>query len=309
MRISSAHAFESSLANLQRRQSQMSEAQEQLTSGKRVRKPSDDPAAAAAAERALAAEARANAQMRALNESRNAMQLTESALGDAGDMMQRAREMMVAAGNGTYGQSERQSLAEALRGIREDMLAVANRSDGAGRYLFGGQGSDAAPLRDAPGGVVFDGAAGQLNAAAGEVTPLSVDGAAVFLQAPDPANPGVTVSVFDAMDTAINELMTPGRSGTDVALTVSNAITQFSAVQGNFSGWRARAGEALNRADGIESRLGQNKIAAQRDRSAAEDLDLVGAISDFQGKQTGYDAALKTYSMVQRMSLFDYLNV
>ena len=59
MRISSAHAFESSLANLQRRQSQLSEAQEQLTSGKRVRKPSDDPAAAAAAERALAAEARA----------------------------------------------------------------------------------------------------------------------------------------------------------------------------------------------------------------------------------------------------------
>ena len=307
MRISSAHAFETSLANLQRRQAQLSEAQEQLTSGKRVRKPSDDPAAAAAAERALAAEARATAHLRALNESRNAMQMTESALGDAGDMMQRAREMMVAAGNGSYGDSERQSLAEALRGIRDDMLAVANRGDGAGRYLFGGQGSDVPPLRDAPGGVVYDGAAGQLNAAAGEVTPLSVDGSAVFLQAPDPANPGTTVSVFDAMDTAISELMTPGRSGAAVALTVGNAIAQFGAVQGNLSGWRARAGEALNRADGIESRLGQNQIDAQRDRSAAEDLDLVGAISEFQSKQTGYDAALKTYSMVQRMSLFDYL--
>jgi flagellar hook-associated protein 3 FlgL len=34
---------------------------------------------------------------------------------------------------------------------------------------------------------------------------------------------------------------------------------------------------------------------------------MVEAISDFQGKQTGYDAALKTYSMVQRMSLFDYM--
>jgi flagellar hook-associated protein 3 FlgL len=307
MRISSAYAFETSLSNLQRRQSQLAEAQEQLTSGKRVRKPSDDPAAAAAAERALAAEARATAHLRALNESRNAMQQTEGALGDASDLMQRARELMVAAGNGSFGDSERRSLAEALRGIREDLLAVANRGDGAGRYLFGGQGSDGPPLRDAPGGVVYDGAVGQLNAAAGEVTPLAIDGAAVFLLAPDPSSPGGAVSVFDAMDTAIGELLTPGRPGADVALTVSNAITQFGAVQGNFSGWRARAGEALNRADGIESRLGQRQIDAQRDRSAAEDLDLVAAISDFQSKQTGYDAALKTYSLVQRMSLFDYM--
>jgi flagellar hook-associated protein 3 FlgL len=307
MRISSAYAFETSLANLQRRQSQLSEAQEQLTSGKRVRKPSDDPAAAAAAERALAANARAEAHLSALNASRNAMQLTEGALGDAGDLMQRARELMVSAGNGTYGDSQRQSLAEALRGIRNDLLAVANRSDGAGRYLFGGQGSDVPPLRDAAGGVVYDGSSGQLNAAAGEVTPLSIDGAGVFLRAPDPANVGSTISVFDAMDTAIGELMTPGRPSTDVAQTVATAIDRMAAVQGNFSGWRARAGEALNRADGIESRLSQTKLDAQRDRSAAEDLDMVEAISDFQGKQTGYDAALKTYSMVQRMTLFDYM--
>ena len=67
------------------------------------------------------------------------------------------------------------------------------------------------------------------------------------------------------------------------------------------------AGEALNRADSIGSRLSQAKLDAQTDRSNAEDLDMVQAISDFQNRQTGYDAALKTYSMVQRMSLFDYL--
>ena len=35
---------------------------------------------------------------------------------------------------------------------------------------------------------------------------------------------------------------------------------------------------------------------------------MVHAISDFQNKQTGYDAALKSYSMVQRLSLFQYVN-
>lgn len=307
MRISTAHAYETSLAQLQRRQSQLSETQQQLTSGKRVQRASDDPAAAASAERALAARSRADAHLRALDASRNAMQLTESALGDAGEMLQQARELMIGAGNGSYSDSERQTLAERLQGLRNDLLAVANRSDGSGRYLFGGQGSDRMPLRDAPGGVVYDGSAGQLNAAAGEATPLAVDGRAAWLQAPDPANPGATLSVFDALDSAVAELRTIGRTSAQIGQTVATGIGHIDAAMGNLSSWRARAGEALNRADGIENRLGQAKLDAERVRSGAEDLDMVAAISDFQNKQSGYDAALKTYSMVQRMSLFDYL--
>lgn len=307
MRISTAYAFESSMAHLQRRQAQLTETQAQLTSGKRVRLASDDPAAAAAAERALAAGARAEAHLRALAESRNAMQQTETALGDAGDLAQRARELMVSAGNASFTDAERATLADALRGIREDMLAVANRSDGAGRYLFGGQGSDVEPLRDAPGGVVYDATTGQLSAAAGEVTPLSLDGSAVFLLAPDPTNPGVQLSIFDTLDQAIGDLTTPGRSAVDVAQTVSTGLAGIDVAQGNLGRWRALAGEALNRADGIESRLTQRRVDAERDRSDAEDLDMVTAISDFQNQQTGYSAALQTYSLVQRMSLFDYI--
>ena len=66
-------------------------------------------------------------------------------------------------------------------------------------------------------------------------------------------------------------------------------------------------GLSLHRADSMEERLSQVKLGAQTERSNAEDLDMVESISDFQGKQTGYDAALKTYSMVQRMTLFDYM--
>ena len=56
-----------------------------------------------------------------------------------------------------------------------------------------------------------------------------------------------------------------------------------------------------------EQRVQQAKLDAQTERSEAEDLDLLAAISDFQNRQSGYDAALKTYSIVQRMSLFEYL--
>jgi flagellar hook-associated protein 3 FlgL len=307
MRITTAYAFESSLNTLQRRQSQLSETQQQLTSGKRVLKASDDPAAAATAERARATLARSEAQGRALDASRNAMQLTESALGDAAELMQQAREVMVGAGNGTYSDSDRLAMAEHLKGLRNDLLAVANRSDGAGRYLFGGQGSDSPPLRDTPTGVVFDGLAGQLNAAAGEATPLAVDGQSAWLQATDPATGATNLSVFGALDQAVADLETPGRTSAQVATTVATGLGQLDAAASNLSRWRTRAGESLNRIDGIESRLSQTKLDAERQRSTAEDLDMVAGISEFQSRQSGYDAALKTYSMVQRMSLFDYL--
>jgi flagellar hook-associated protein 3 FlgL len=307
MRVTAAYAFESSLANLQRRQQSLTDAQQQLTSGKRVQRPSDDPAAAAQAERALAASTRVEAQQRALSSSRNDMQLTESALGDAGSLLQQARELVVQSGNGSYTDSDRAALLTQLRGLRSDLLAVANRGDGAGRYLFGGQGSDSAPLVDSATGVTFNGAAGQQLASSGPSTPLTVDGRAAWLQAQDPANPGSTVSLFDSLDRTISELATTGRSSAQIAQTVTQGLGGIDAAAANLSSFRAQAGAALNRDDNLDAQLSQAKLDAQTQRSSAEDLDMVQAVSDFQNKQSGYDAALKTYSLVQQMSLFQYI--
>jgi flagellar hook-associated protein 3 FlgL len=307
MRIASLNTFDASVANLQRRQAQLAQSQEQLTSGKRVQRASDDPAAAARAERALAAMARNEANQRALEASRSAMQFGESALGDAGELLQQMRENLVAAGNGSYTDADRAKLASAMRGLRDDLLSVANRSDGGGRYVFGGQGSDGPPLLDAAGGVVYNGATGTLLTSADETVPLALDGQAVFLLVPDPASPGATMSAFDAIDRTITELLTPGRTGAQVAQSVREGLQRLDAVADHLGGWRARAGEALRRSDGIGERLAQGKLDAQRERSSAEDLDMVAAISEFQSRQSGYDAALKTYSIVQRMTLFEYI--
>ena len=69
-----------------------------------------------------------------------------------------------------------------------------------------------------------------------------------------------------------------------------------------------QVGEMLNRMDGIERRLADSKLAAQTEKSNAEDLDMVDAISQFQNKQTGYEAALQSYASIQKMSLFQYIN-
>jgi flagellar hook-associated protein 3 FlgL len=307
MRISTAFAFDNTVATLQRRQAALVEGQEQMTSGKRVRKPSDDPAAAAQAERALAQVTRSQSLQRALDTSRQAMELTESALGSAGDMLQQVREQMVAAGNGSYSDAERRSISLVLRGMRDELFSIANRSDGAGRYLFGGQGSDEPPFLDAPGGVSYSAANGQARAAAGEAAPLTVDGQQAWLQAADPANPGGTLSLFDVLDRVVGELATPGMTQTQIGAAVSAGLRDIDASAENLGAWRSRSGESLNRIAGMSERLSQTTLDAQRARSDAEDLDMLQAISDFQNRQTGYDAALKTYSIVQKMSLFDHI--
>ena len=125
MRISTATRYDTSVENLQSRQIDLAASQTQLTSGKRVNVASDDPVAAARAERDLATMARSDANQRALEASRNAVQLGESAIGDASELIQQARETLVAAGNGSYTPAERQSQAIKLKEIRNQLLTVA----------------------------------------------------------------------------------------------------------------------------------------------------------------------------------------
>lgn len=301
MRIATATAYESAIENLQRRQRDMSESQLQLTSGKRVNRASDDPTNAARAERSLAAVARVEATQRALEASRNAMQLTESSLSDAGEYLQRARELLVSAGNGSFSDGERQALAAELRGVREQLLATANRSDGAGGYLFGGQGSQEPPFVDTPAGVVFEGTAGRAQVVSGDALPIATDGAYTWMQSSS------GTSVFTALDQAIADLSTPGLSSVDFTARNVVNLANVDASMNRVLAVRAEVGSMLNRLDSIEGRLADMRLANETERSAAEDLDLTRAISDFRNQQSGYDAALQSYAMVQRMSLFQYI--
>ena len=179
MRISTANTYDRSLGNLQRQQQELLKVQDQLSSTKRVSRASDDPAAAARIERALATESRAVADQRGLEASRNAMQQAESALGDAIEVLQQVRELVVAAGNGSYSDAERKHQGAQIRGLREQLLSPwPTAATARGGYLFGGQGSAMPPFVDATGGVIFRGAGGQTQAEGGELLPMTLDGAA-----------------------------------------------------------------------------------------------------------------------------------
>ena len=396
-RIATSNAFDSAIDSLMTRQRGLSEAQMQLTSLKRVNRASDDPAAAARAERAMAREQRGEANLRAVEASRTNMSLSESTLGSATELMQQVREALVAAGNASYSDAERARIGESISAMRSQLLALANSADGAGRYLFGGQGSSEPPFVDVPGGVQFRGVPGQLAAGGEPGLVLSMDGQGLWLSAPsgngvfetraitstgsawvnagsvtnpsaltgssysvqfsvaagvttytvlqdgagtaltnvpyvpgaaievdgmaltiqgNPANADVfdaipstrSLSAFDMLDRAAVALKTPLRGAGQIKQGVADSLRDLDAVTAQVQSARASAGETLNQLDGNGARLLDANLQASTERSEAEDLDMVKALSDFQRRQTGYDAALKSYSLVQRLSLFQYLN-
>ncbi|APW45587.1 flagellar hook-associated protein FlgL [Rhodoferax antarcticus] len=182
-RIGSANTYDSAIRNIAARQSALSNLQENLTSGKRVVRPSDDPTAAANAERALNRLSRIATDQRALDAQSNAIRQAESTLGTVVDVLQKFRELTVSAGNGINSAFERKSIAMEMQGLRDQIFSLANTTDTNGLPLFSALGSAlqpfVGPVSTAPD-YSFKGLPGQ--AASNDVSiPFTVDGDAAFM--------------------------------------------------------------------------------------------------------------------------------
>lgn len=119
------------------------------------------------------------------------------------------------------------------------------------------------------------------------------------------------LSVFDALDRVIEVLGAPADQppdAGDLAEMVNRGLRDLDQVLGNFQAVRARAGETLNRLDGVDARTQDRVLGDQSLRSQAEDLDMAQGISEFTTRQTAYQAALQSYSMGRKLSLFDYIS-
>ena len=136
-RISTANQFDRTIQQLGVRQTDLANLQERLSTGKRVLKASDDPVAASLHEASRNRSARIEADLRALDASRTSLQQAEAGLAESGELMTRMKELFIAAGNGAYTDAEREDIARQLEGLREQLIAVANRTDSNGRTLFG----------------------------------------------------------------------------------------------------------------------------------------------------------------------------
>ena len=410
-RVGTANMYDNALRNLGARQTSLTTLQENLTSGKRVVRASDDPVSAAQAERALNRLSRIQTEQRALETQRNAIAQGESSLGDAVNLIQNFRELVVSAGDASMTPNDRATVANQLQGLREQLVEVANRKDTNGIPLLSALGSALAPflgpLSSSPD-YIFQGLPGQ-TASNGVTVPGALDGDSAFMFDPNrdgvytagvssipvgrqltttaitPTNkalvtgdnytitfsavgPGATPgtstasytltntttgaisapvtvpdypsdkpltiamtdvpglsftitgnpangdtitlqpspSMFSTLDSAIRDIRSAPNSNAAIQ-AVGQALGNMDIGLERLHNMRGYAGELLNRADRITGDQEKRSIQLEGDRSRAEDLDMIKGISDFQNQQVGYEAALKSYAQVQKLSLFNFI--
>jgi len=139
----------------------MQQTQRQLTSGKRITRPGDDPAAAAAGVRLRAQQSRDAQYLRNIEHARTWLDTTDRVLSDIGDLLGRARELAVQASTGTFTSSDTKQLAEEINAIRSQIISAVNGTVDVDQYVFSGQKSDITPLvLDANGNASYQGDTG-----------------------------------------------------------------------------------------------------------------------------------------------------
>src|SRR5579885_1799396 len=140
MRISDQQVFATLLGHLQRARTESLAAQEQVTSGKRVAAPSDDPAAFSRIVGGKAAIARLDHRLRTITAGADRLRASGDALNEATNLLTRVKELAVALRNDANGPAERAAAAAEARQLTLELRDLANRTV-AGRPLFGGTGA------------------------------------------------------------------------------------------------------------------------------------------------------------------------
>lgn len=302
MRIATAYAQQSALDSITERQTRLVQSQEQLSSGKRVNRPSDDPSAAAEAERLRSRESRMDADRRAIGHAREMLSNADAAIGDATGVLQSARDALLSAGNATLSAKDRANVAVQLRHMREQLVSVANRGDGQGGFVFGGQGTAVAPF--ASDGSAYAAPAGTMKVGQAYASEVSFDGSQHFTAV---ASPGGPENIFARLDAVIATLEDPATSAAAAHSAAGDAIGSVDRTLDRLATTRTVVGERLKGVDMHEQALETGSIQLKSRLSDLVDVDIAAAITQFTQNQSASEVALKAYAQVSRLTLFNEL--
>jgi flagellar hook-associated protein 3 FlgL len=317
MRLSTSMMYDQQLRGVTNAQSGWLKAGEQLSTGKRVVNPSDDPLAAAQAVVLSQAQAENSQYKLARTFANQSVSLEESVLQNVTTTVQSAQSLIVAAGNGSLSDDDRASYATQLEGVRAQLLNLANSTDGNGRYIFAGYKSDSAPFtEDANGSVIYNGGTNAITQKvdASRTMTTSHTGEQVFLSltsnaAKEPNNGVSEKNIFATLDTAIDALKQPIQNGDDAAKAASkDALDKtsrgLSNSLNNILAVRSELGTQLDELDKLDS-LGEDRSTLQASKmSSLVDVDYASAISSYVMQQSALQASYKTFSDMSQMSLF-----
>lgn len=266
---------------------------DQLNTGKKITRPSDDPVVAMKGMGYRTELVKVEQFQRNTNEMHNWMDNSDTALDKATSAMQRIRELAVQGSNGTYDDEELASISEEVKQLKEHLVDIANTNVN-DKYIFNGTDTDIAPVNtiNADGGIEpgFTGGEVKIEVSSGTTLKANVSGADVF---------GGEPSIFGAIDNFIDRL----DSGEDI----DSSIGELDIGINNIINSRAELGARMNRLELVENRLSEQEVIATQSMSNNEDIDYAEAITQLITQESLHRAALSAGSKIIQPSLVDFL--
>lgn len=211
MRISNLDIFQRASSNMMEVQRQLARTQEQLSLGKRILSPADDPVAAAQIVNVNAEKARLEQYSHNITTLDNRLELMDGSLGSITESLQRVRELAVQTGDGALTLRDRQSLAQEVQERLQEIVSYMNTRDASDEYVFAGFQGETAPFqKDGSGHYQYLGDEGQRFVQVGAETqvPMTENGRTIFVDiqaakqtfftAPSPTNTSTPPATIDA---------------------------------------------------------------------------------------------------------------
>jgi flagellar hook-associated protein 3 FlgL len=305
MRISTATLYEMGVARITDLQASLARTQQQLSTGRRILTPADDPIGAAHSLEVTQSQA-INAQF---STNRNAatasLSQADGAFSGVSDVIENVKSLVISAGNASLNDQQRGDIATELRGAFDSLLGLANTKDGAGNYLFSGYQTTTEPFVRTPTGARYDGDQGERMIQVGPSRQLAVSesGQGVFQ--------GDGQDMFKNLNDLIVLLETPVTTPTaSTALNAGLATANGAMDQAldNVLKARASVGSRLKELDSLESAGQALDEQYQQTLSKLQDLDYARAISTLSQQQLTLEAAQKSFVQITGLSLFSFLS-
>lgn len=297
MRITNQMTRDTVLNDLYRSMAALMKAQEQLSSAKRVNRPSDDPFAT---QKAISA--RSNIMLLSqyksnISELSTWVSTSERSLYEVDRTLQDVRNLVVQASTGTLTTDDRNIIADRVDEYRETIFQFTRETVG-GRYLFSGSLTDTEPFTWTGADVVYNGNADAMvrNIGPGASVRINVTGEEAFMNVGFP--PESTFKMLNDLANAIR--------GGDVA-EIGSYLERVDDAMSRVLDKVGELGATADRLEKMDSVLDGFIQGHRAQLSDAEDLDLAEGVMNFQLKDNAYQATLAACARIIMPSLIDYL--
>ncbi|WP_026182343.1 flagellar hook-associated protein FlgL [Leeia oryzae] len=302
MRLSSLTMRLMGEQSMSSRQLEQMTAQQQLSSGRRILTPSDDPVAAARALNVQNSKVREDQFSENSKGAADTLRILESQLTSVSNSLSNLQDLAVQAGNGALSDANLKQLATAVEGRFREILGLANSQGADGQYLFSGYQGQTQPFLEtasttAVGTVSYQGDQGirQAQISESRVLQTSETGDQVF------------GNMFSTLKT-LHDALINGKTSPTYQADLQTALTGLKTAQDQVTVKISAVGTRQNEIDAAIQTHGDLSLQYETEHSNLVDVDYAASISKYMQAQQLLEVSRTTFKQTQGLSLFNYLS-